>query len=280
MKNLKTVLKAIFPALIIFFFGQQVSGQIFGTVGSKNVITQERQLPDFNSIRIKGTTDVVIRQGDKTAVVVKADDNLIKNIITKVQGDFLVVTAEGSIRSYKKFEVLVTINRLEAIEVYGCGDVESEGIISGHELSILVNGSGDVELNLDFKKLTANINGSGDIEVSGINGDLNANINGSGDFEASSVRLNDCKISVKGAGNVKMQGSAAIVMLNLAASGRIELQRLISEDVNVQSSGSGNVYVNVNGSLNARLSGSGNLKYLGNPVSVDVLSTGSGSVYK
>ncbi len=185
--------------MIVFFFGQQVSGQIFGTVGSKNVITQERQLPDFNSIRIKGTTDVVIRQGNKTAVVVKADDNLIENIITKVQGGiFLVITAEGSIRSYKKFEVLVTINRLEAIEVYGSGDVESEGIISGHELSILVNGSSDVELDLDFKKLTANINGSGDIEVSGINGDLNANINGSGDFEASSVRLNDCKISVKG----------------------------------------------------------------------------------
>ncbi len=125
----KNSFKSNFPALIVFFFGQQVSGQIFGTVGSKNVITQERQLPDFNSIRIKGTTDVVIRQGNKTAVVVKADDNLIENIITKVQGgDFLVITAEGSIRSYKNLRYwlpLIVLRQLRFMAVVMLNQRES-----------------------------------------------------------------------------------------------------------------------------------------------------------
>lgn len=280
MKFSNAVPKAVFLMVMIFATGYHAVAQMWGVSGSGNVIRQERSVSDFSTIKVQGSADVILSQGDKVSVVVQADDNLVENITTKVKGDALLIETEGNIRSSKKFEVLVTIPRLDGIEINGSGDVESNGKISGNTLAISINGSGDVDLDLDYKALTANVNGSGDIEISGVTGDLDLGIMGSGDFEASELRLNLCKISVFGSGDIKLSGSAATVVVELSASGDVNLFNLIAESVTVRSNGSGDVVVNVTKSLEASLSGSGDLTYSGNPGHVDVSANGSGSAYK
>jgi len=280
MKTLSLVLKVGLLILLIFATGYYAEAQMWGVSGSGNVISQERSVTDFSTVKVQGSADVILKQGDKISVVVQADDNLIANIITKVKGDALIIETEGNIRNSKKFEVFVTVPRLDGIEINGSGDVDSDGKISGNALSVSINGSGDVELDLDYKSLRANVNGSGDIDISGITGDLDLGIMGSGDFEASGLRLNLCKISVFGSGDIKLSGSAATVIVELSASGDVNLFNLTAESVDVRSNGSGDVVVNVNNSLKASLSGSGDLTYSGSPGQVDVIANGSGSVYK
>jgi len=262
------------------FLGFNGNAQFFGLTGSGKVVKQDRQVGDFSTIKILGSADVIIKQGDKTTVQVNADDNLLENIITKVKNDALIVETQGSIRKYRKFEVHVTMGRLDGVEINGSGDVSSNGIIRGNHLTISINGSGDVEMELDYKGLEAQINGSGDIEISGITGDLDLRIMGSGDFEATNLRLNNCSVKVYGSGDISMNGSASSVFVELSASGDVNLYNLSAQDVEVRSNGSGDVIVSVSGTLKARLLGSGDLTYRGNPTSVDVSSQGSGSVYK
>lgn len=271
---------AVLMFIMLMLCSFNAYSQLFGASGSGNVVKQDRNVGDFSTIKILGSADVIIKQGDRTTLQVQADDNLMENIITRVKGDALIVETEGSIRNYKKFEVLVTMNRLDGIEINGSGDVESEGIIKGNSLAISINGSGDVELELEYKNLEAQINGSGDIEISGITGDLDLKVMGSGDFSASGLRLNICKLSVYGSGDTKLTGSASSVSVELSASGEVNLYNLSSQDVEVSNFGSGDVIVSVSGKLKARLMGSGDLTYRGTPTNVDVSSQGSGSVYK
>lgn len=254
--------------------------QILGVRGSGNVITEDRQVGDFTVIEVVGSADVVIRQGDESRVQVHADQNLLEFITTEVRNGTLVIGGEGRVRSYKKFEVHVTIARLDRVKIMGSGDVRSEGALSGNDLEIAIYGSGDVNLQLDHKSLTTNINGSGDVTVSGIAGSLAVTVMGSGDFTASDLRLEKCTLKVMGSGDMKLSGRASLVEIESFASGDINLHNLTAEDVDARIFGSGDIVINVSGNLKARLMGSGDLTYRGDPVSVDVSSMGSGSVYR
>ncbi len=276
----KVNFKITMVILLTLFFSLDGHTQFFGVTGSGNVVKQDRQVGDFSTIKILGSADVIIKQGERTTLQVQADDNLLENIITKVKNGALIIETEGNIRKYREFQVYVTMSRLDGVEINGSGDVETEGLISGNNLSISINGSGDVEMELDYKGLEAQINGSGDIEISGITGDLDLSIMGSGDFEASNLRLNICSIKVYGSGDISMNGSASTVSVELSASGDVNLYNLSAQDVDVRSNGSGDVIVSVSGILKARLMGSGDLTYRGTPTNVDVTSQGSGSVYK
>jgi len=280
---MKTSKRNLFLGLLFFagclsFSG--VNAQFMGVKGNGNVVQQERQVGDFTGIQILGSTDVIIRQGDRSILVVHADENLLENIITKVKNGVLIVDTEGSIRNYSRMEVFVTMSRLDEISIQGSGDVETDGVISGTDLSIIVNGSGDVDLNLDYKNLETEINGSGDVEVAGIQGDLTMQIRGSGDFKAKELRLNKCRLSIFGSGDVSLSGTAGTVFIEQAASGDINLHNLKTQDAEIDSSGSGDIIITVTGNLKAGLKGSGDLTYSGNPISMDVSSLGSGSVYK
>jgi hypothetical protein len=278
MKSLN--FKIALVVVLTSFLGFNSYAQFFGVTGSGNVVKQDRQVGDFGTITILGSADVIIKQGDRTSVQVHADDNLLENIITEVKKDALIIETQGNIRKYRKFQVYVTMSRLDGVEINGSGDVSSDGVINGNNLSISINGSGDVELELDFKGLEAQINGSGDIEISGITGDIDLSIMGSGDFKATNLRLNNCSIKVYGSGDISMNGSASNLSVELSASGDVNLYNLSSQDVDVRSNGSGDVIVSVSGMLKARLMGSGDLTYRGTPTNIDISSQGSGSVYK
>ncbi len=280
MKKAKLNPALFIATVFIYMLGIQANAQILGIRGNGNIVKQDRQLPAFTKIEVLGSADVIIRQGDHPAVQVHADENLIDMITTEVKKGALQISGEGKIRSYKKFEVHVTMERLDEIVISGSGDVESVGKIEGNEMTIAIFGSGDVSLDLDYKNLNTQINGSGDVRISGINGDLMLTVMGSGDFQADNLRLDNCTIKIMGSGDVKLAGRAATVKVESMASGDVNLNNLTAEEVEVKNFGSGDIITTVTGRLKVKLMGSGDLTYRGDPDKVDVSTLGSGSVYK
>jgi hypothetical protein len=253
----------------------------FGTSarGNGKVVSNERTVGDFTAISINSSADVKLIQGNKTKVVVKTDENIQQNVTTEVSGGVLTIDTKGRFTAVKELTVFVTVENLERVRINGSGDFDSEGVIRGNELEILINGSGDVEMDLEMKSVVTHINGSGDVELSGIQGNLELFVNGSGDFEADGVRLDQCNITVNGSGNVKLNGSANDVKLNQSASGDINLFNLKANNMVADSRGSGDMVVSVSGNLKVSLRGSGDLTYYGEPTSISTSAKGSGGVY-
>ncbi|MCF8364895.1 MAG: DUF2807 domain-containing protein [Bacteroidales bacterium] len=280
MKISKSLLLGMSAIVVLLLISDQANAQWGrGVKGNGKVVTQERDPGNFSGIKVNCSADVYIKQGSQNQVIVKADENLLEMIETEVTGDILKVDINGSISNVKQLDVFITVENLNTIQINGSGDVESENTIQGIDLEIGINGSGNVELDLDMKNVRTSINGSGDVSLSGVNGDFELKISGSGGFDGKDMRLNVCEITVFGSGDVELSGSATKVDLEQSASGDINLYNLDAQDATVTSNGSGDIVVSVSGNLKAKLRGSGDLTYKGTPISVDVSATGSGDVY-
>ena len=242
---------------------------------------QQRQLPEFTGVSLDTFADVYITAGDQTSVVVKADEPIIDQVITKVRDGVLHISTEGRIRRVEVMDVYVTMPKIDLLKLSGSGDVSCTGDIRANGLVIKVLGSGDVETDIEeAKNVEVTLSGSGDVELQKVSGDFSASINGSGDLEVDHMLAEKCTLSLAGSGDVEMEGSCVSLSVSIMGSGDVDAGGLKAVDGDIVISGSGNCVVKVANSLSAKLNGSGDLVYYGNPAKVNAVANGSGEIYR
>ncbi len=244
------------------------------------VATQERQVAPFSSIRQTTFADVYISYGENHSVTVKADSDIIDRIITRVENGVLTITSKGNFRNVHVLDVYVTMPRLDKLMNTGSGDIECKGALKGKNVEISISGSGDLRADLDAVNLEMKITGSGDVNLSGVRGIFQLTITGSGDVNASGLQLDTCAVYISGSGDVKLKGKAANLITKTVGSGDMNAFGMTAVNVNAKSNGSGDIIVSVVERIEAMLNGSGDLVYYGSPAYVNVVSNGSGDVYR
>jgi len=243
-------------------------------------ISQERQVGDFTGIHQSTSADVFITSGNENTIEVKADQHVIDKLTTKVENGILLIGTEGNFRNVRTLEVYITMKRLDYIKNSGSGDISCRGNMPGNDVKISINGSGDMEADLEAKNMEISISGSGDVELSGVRGNFSLSVSGSGDVEAEALQLENCKVSIQGSGDVRLKGATSHLLVKQNGSGDLNTYGLKAVDVEVNNSGSGDVVVSVVNSLSAMINGSGDLTYHGAPEKVDVMANGSGEIYR
>jgi hypothetical protein len=103
-------------------------------------------------------------------------------------------------------------------------------------------------------------------------------LNGSGSINVSDLNGDSLQITLPGSGNITVQGTANSVNITLSGSGIVNCAELKAKSATAKISGSGNIDVYASSSLDARVSGSGVIKYSGNPVNVTKSVSGSGTI--
>lgn len=202
---------------------------------------ETRKTDSFTRVGMAVAGDLYISQGDQFEVVIEGPENLLEDIVTKVEGDLLKIKYRNWGPHRNSVHVYITMPEIEGLAVSGSGNIMNKTPIQSDDLSLAVSGSGNIRLNnITSDEIGARISGSGNIELSG---------------ESTSEHL-DAAIS---------------------GSGSIRCGALPAEEVNVKISGSGNAYVFADKKLSVSLAGSGNVKYKGKPV-VDARVAGSGKV--
>lgn len=246
--------------------------------GNGNVISEERSVGTFTGIELDNSVDVFITKGNSNTIVVKADENLLPIISTKVSDGVLEISTKKSFTRAEKLEVHVSMSSIDRINNSGSGNISCKGGIPGNNLHIHINGSGDLEGDFDVKNMELKINGSGDAVISGVRGQLQIQISGSGDVEVEDLQLESCSLRIMGSGDVQLKGSTASFNVRQNGSGDVNAYNLKSVDVIVNNSGSGDIVVHAIESLDVSLNGSGDLTYTGSP-KVNIETNGSGEVY-
>jgi hypothetical protein len=103
-------------------------------------------------------------------------------------------------------------------------------------------------------------------------------LQGSGDLVIIGVSARDFKIETSGSGTFYANGKVINESVNASGSGKVDLVRLTADNVKIDMSGSGACNLDSEKTLDAKLSGSGSIKYLGNPGTLKKGGTGSGSI--
>ncbi len=128
-------------------------------------------------------------------------------------------------------------------EINGSGNVTQEGSapLTGDAFEIRVNGSGNVNLNLECARL---------------------------------------KIGIAGMGNVDLKGKADALEVSITGSGNINAFDCKAVRAGIRIVGSGDAFVQVTDTLDCSIVGAGNVVYKGEPKNVTMGGAGSGKVQK
>jgi hypothetical protein len=212
--------------------------------GDGNNVTIERNTDDYNGIAVSGWFDVELVSGNEGEITLKGEANLLEYIITEVKDGKLVIKTEKGVNlkpsSWKSgIHITVPVESINSVAMSGSGDIVGKTKIKSDKFSTAMSGSGDITLDIDTSSLSATMSGSGDISLSGRTTDFEATISGSGDIEAYNLDADHVEATV---------------------------------------SGSADIQVTANKSIKARVSGSGDISYRGNPEKVDTKTSGSGDI--
>lgn len=222
--------------------------------GSKNYISKEVKVDNFNAIELKGSSNIVYRQDSRTHVEIHGSDNIIPLIETKVEGGTLVIKFKKnvSIVSAGKLEIKISSPDLNKLTINGSGNVLfMNGINTDNNIELAINGSGDIAgEKFNCRNMELAIRGSGNIKLQQINSE---------DFSAS----------IAGSGDITLSGKTNEARYHIAGSGDIRATDLEATNVNASTAGSGNISCFVNGKLSGGVSGSGDIAYKGNPQTID-----------
>jgi len=213
--------------------------------GNGKVVTEERSVGPYGAISLSGWFDVELVPGREGDITITGESNLLEHIITKVDGGNLQLKTEKGYNLSASWgqgvKITVPVESIDAVNLAGSGDINGTFTIRTGSFSARLAGSGDVQLSVSAQEVGASLSGSGDMTLSGDAGDLTVSVSGSGDVSAFGLE---------------------------------------AESVTVNIAGSADVEVTARQSLKARVSGSGDIQYRGDPKKVDSKSTGSGSITK
>ncbi|EDM43062.1 hypothetical protein SCB49_12594 [unidentified eubacterium SCB49] len=241
---MKTITK-ITTLIALSLFTLTSCAQSWGSKGAKGngiITTETIEVSDYDEINVVGSMDVTLVKGAEGIITVTTDENLHEYVeITSIAGKLKITLRNtiNGIRSKKGIIVEVPFTDLDKVSLVGSGDIESNATIKASTMEVTLTGSGDINLLVETENLDSNLTGSGDIRLKGNATNFKAKVSGSGDFDA-----ND----------------------------------LLTDHTSAFVSGSGDLNVNAKKSIKARVNGSGDITYRGNPDKTDTKVSGSGDI--
>lgn len=237
---------------------------------SKNYVTKQTKVSDFNQIAVSGSLDVTYtQQSGKPKVEIYTSDNIVDLLDIYVKNGKLNLGFKKNVKvSYNKLEIRVTSEDLNAVNVAGSGDFKFTNGLKTDQLKMNVAGSGDITAsNIQCsQEFTANVAGSGDIECKQLKAaDMDISVAGSGDLKIENALVTSANASVAGSGTVKISGNADKANYSVAGSGDLYANDFKVQNISASVAGSGDIKCHAVEHLKARVSGSGTIGYKGDP---------------
>ena len=209
--------------------------------GNGNVVEENRKVGDFEEIIVSRGMNVYISQGDITKVMVKADENLLDAIETRMEGDVLEVTSNANIRTATVKKVFITTPDISSIRTSSGSNVFSETIITSKNLDLSASSGSNLKLEIKTGKVDASVSSGSNINIEGIT-----------DY---------------------FYGKAS-------SGSNLKAENLSSKRSEMKASSGANIWINVKEELQAEASSGGNIFYYGNPESTDIEKSSGGNVIK
>jgi len=213
-----------------------------GLIGSGNLETEEYAFTNFTEVEISSAFEFEIKQSSSYSINVTADDNVIDYVQVSKDGQTLKI----GLRTVAWFgpvtlRASVTMPELRGLTVSGASRGTVSDFSSTEDLDITVSGA------------------------SRVNGDITA---GNVEFDIS------------GASTIQLEGSANDMVAGASGASRLNLGGFTVNNADVDFSGASSGTVNLNGRLDANLSGASRLWYIGEPIMGTINTSGASTISK
>jgi hypothetical protein len=188
------------------------------TVGSGVSATESRDVPSgVTGVVVRGCADLEVTQGAASASVT-ADDNLLAQITTAVEGSLFVIDVSGGFSSTAVPTVNVSLPTVTDLTVDGASDVTATGI-DGESLNVSVDGAGDVSVDGGVTSVSISVSGAGDVDTSGLTASsASVTLSGAGDVTVAGASVS---VEISGAGDVTVVTAGASITASVSGAGEV-----------------------------------------------------------
>ena len=230
--------------------------------GSGKLKTETFNFSDFARVDVSSAFEVEIAQSGSYSISITADDNLFEYIQVTKEGETLKIGLKTlTTLGPATLEAKVTMPKLRGLDLSGATRGTVSGFSSTENLDIDVSGASSVEL--------------ADVSAGDIKFDVSGASKATGDITAS-----DADFDVSGASTLQLEGSAKDIIVEAGGASRVKLSGFTVNNANINLSGASTGTVNLDGRLDANLSGASKLEYIGEPTLGTMNITGASTLNK
>ena len=244
LKVITLVTKFIVVAMMALLFGScNQIGNVNAITGSGHVTVEKRNVSsDFKNVTVNNALDVVIEQSDKTEIIVEADDNLQKEITTKVENGVLIISCKkGSFNNITSKKITVKMPEIEGLEASSASTINSNTTLKGNNLTLASSSAASIQVTVEYE----------------------------------TVQLTGSSASTQ---NVK--GKALQIEVSTSSASVINASDLLANEVIANSSSGSSITVNPRSKLKAEASSGGNIGYNNAPRVIQKVEHSGGSVHE
>lgn len=156
-----------------------------------------RDVGPFTAIENSTSADLTVSVGGSGPVEVSGAADVLPKIVTRVEGDKLVIETDGSFSTTVPLRVTAPTATLTGLSERGSGDATVSGATGTLRVEAL--GSGDVTATGAVDTLAATVSGSGDLALAGLTAQTaQVTASGSGDVDVTVVRSLDAVVTGSG----------------------------------------------------------------------------------
>ncbi len=133
------------------------------------IITETRQVSDFNQIEIDGVFNVILSQGVSTSLKLETEKSVADHIISEVQNGKLILKMEDDIDfgDIEPVKIYVQVRQLQSLSTEGVGMVKCEQALKLDQFTLTCKGVGAIDMKLSANSLVVKSETVGAITLAG-----------------------------------------------------------------------------------------------------------------
>jgi len=188
--------------------------------GSGVAKTEARTVGDFSQIEVGNAMQLQVHLGEKTAVEVTGDDNLVPLVQTKVAGDKLEISFDGSYSSKIGIVIKVTAPKLTGLSASGASTITATDL-KGSQLTLKLSGASSGTVMGKVDALGVECSGASKLLGKELAA-KSAKVNTSGASQAEVNVSDQLEATASGASSVRYTGNPKKVLPNATGASNVK----------------------------------------------------------
>lgn len=205
---------------------------------SSNIISESRDIKDFNSVIFNAVGEVKLTQSQDFSFSISGPDNVVELTTTEIQNDLLVIGSEKCFNGNYNLDIEISAPSFEYVNLVGVGRMETVGFITGNSITIDIFGVGEVEADIRADSLYTNVTGQSEIVYGGEVDWHQTTAAGTFQLKAFNLETKNTFVDIQGIGDCEVNAA---------------------ESLAVKISGEGNVYYKGNPQVQTDITGEGDV---------------------
>jgi hypothetical protein len=197
------------------------------TKGSGNLTKEDREVSSFTEIEAGSAFEILLEQGEPLKVTVETDDNYQENIKVTVEDNRLKVSS-GSMKNPTAMRIYITAPEISRIITEGAARLDSKNDLKVTNLSLDASGASRITLGAEAELISSNISGASKVYLKGHSSNMKAEVSGAAMLEAIQLVTQSAELEVSGAAKAKVY---AVSSLNAEVSGAGNLSYFETDEV-------------------------------------------------